>query len=261
MIFSYLMKETFTCQFRKASPYNSMASLHRHDMCELYFLSSGERRYFILDTVLTVHAKSFVFIKDALFHKTSYSGSAQHTRYVANIPPFWLKDAETVRPPFFAVDEGPFLEVLFSQLQMEADNTDEVSLLRARGLAAQIVSQAYRAWKERQQPHDPFIDEVTSYVKANIAGELSLDAVSSHMGYSRNYFSRLFHEKTGMKLSDFIRSSRISIACEALEKGEKVASAASLAGFSDAGYFKDVFRFVMKISPSAYRKNAERLRK
>ena len=61
-----------------------------------------------------------------------------------------------------------------------------------------------------------------------------------------------------MKLSDFIRSSRISMACKALERGEKVSSAASLAGFSDAGYFKDVFRSVMKISPSAYRKNAER---
>ena len=228
------MKETYTCQFRKASPYNAMDGLHRHNQCELYFLSSGERRYFILDTVLTIHAKGFVFIRDGLFHKTSYSGSSQHTRYVANIPSSWLNGAEDVLPPFFAVDDVPSLEVPFSQLQMEADNTDEVSLLRARGLAAQIVSQAYRAWKERQQPHDPFIDEVTSYVKANIAGELSLDAVSSHMGYSRNYFSRLFHEKTGMKLSDFIRSSRISIACEALEKGEKVAS---------------------------YRKNAERLRK
>ena len=252
------MEEIFTCQFRKASPYNSMASLHRHDMCELYFLSSGERRYFILDTVLTVHAKGFVFIKAGLFHKTSFSGSSQHTRYVANIPSSWLSGAEDVLPPFFAVDDVPFLEVLFSQLQMEADNTDEVASLRARGLAAQIVSQAYREWKERQQPHDPFIDEVTTYVKTNIAGDLTLDSLASHMGYSRNYFSSLFHEKTGMKLSDFIRSSRISMACKALERGEKVSSAASLAGFSDAGYFKDVFRSVMKISPSAYRKNAER---
>ena len=237
------MEEIFTCQFRKASPYNSMASLHRHDMCELYFLSSGERRYFILDTVLTVHAKGFVFIKAGLFHKTSFSGSSQHTRYVANIPSSWLSVAEDVLPLFFAVDDVPFLEVLFSQLQMEADNIDEVASLRARGLAAQIVSQAYREWKERQQPHDPFIDE---------------DSLASHMGYSRNYFSSLFHEKTGMKLSDFIRSSRISMACKALERGEKVSSAASLAGFSDAGYFKDVFRSVMKISPSAYRKNAVR---
>ena len=157
-----------------------------------------------------------------------------------------------------AVDDVPFLEVLFSQLQMEADNIDEVASLRARGLAAQIVSQAYREWKERQQPHDPFIDEVTTYVKTNIAGDLTLDSLASHMGYSRNYFSSLFHEKTGMKLSDFIRSSRISMACKALERGEKVSSAASLAGFSDAGYFKDVFRSVMKISPSAYRKNAVR---
>ena len=141
MIFSYLMKETFTCQFRKASPYNAMDGLHRHNQCELYFLSSGERRYFILDTVLTIHAKGFVFIRDGLFHKTSYSGSSQHTRYVANIPSSWLNGAEDVLPPFFAVDDVPSLEVLFSQLQMEADNTDEVSLLRARGLAAQIVSQ------------------------------------------------------------------------------------------------------------------------
>ena len=81
------------------------------------------------------------------------------------------------------------------------------------------------------------------------------------MSLSPNYFSALFHRKSGMRLGDFIRAMRISVAVDALDAGRSVGDAALLAGFPDPGYFKDVFRKEMKISPSAYRKSRSAVRR
>ena len=64
-----------------------------------------------------------------------------------------------------------------------------------------------------------------------------------------------------MRLGDFIRAMRISVAVDALDAGRSVGDAAFLAGFPDPGYFKDVFRKEMKISPSVYRKSRATVRR
>lgn len=250
------MDDSFTCSFRKREAYDRMIDLHSHDgLCELYFLSSGERRYFIQDTVMSVHAKGFVFIKPSLMHKTSYLGSGSHTRYYANVPSAWLDDLLPFLPPFFVVERQEELEVLFSQLLKEYSEPDDLSPIRIRSLCTEILVRAYRAYSQSLKSGDEFISRVASFIRTNIRGDVSLEAVSGHMGFSPCYFSSLFHRKAGLRLSDFIRSTRVAVAAQALECGMSVREASELAGFSEPGYFKDVFRSVMKISPSAYKKS------
>ena len=244
----------FECTFRKVGAFYAMPDLHSHDFFELYYLASGERRYFIQDTVFTVHSKGFVFIKPGLLHKTSFSGHGVHTRYFASIPRSWLLDIESVLPPFFLCEDLPDLEYLFSLLQKESADGDDLAIFRCRAIASEIITVSFREYVKRNDESDDFVKNVAAFVNSNISGDLSLDSISRHMNLSPTYFSSLFHRKTGMKLSDFIRSSRVAVAAEVLEKGGLVKDASTLAGFSDPSYFKDVFRSVMKISPSSYKK-------
>lgn len=252
----------FTCSFRKRDAYDRMIELHSHEgLCELYFLSSGERRYFIQDTVVPVHAKGFVFIKAGLLHKTSYLGGGQHSRYYANVPSRWFEDMLDSLPPFFVVEKVEDLEMLFSHLLREAEGDDVFSLARCRSLCVEILVRAYREYMSKTRMGDEFLEEVTRYVKAHLAQRICLEDVARHMSLSPNYFSALFHRKSGMRLGDFIRAMRISVAADALDAGRSVGEAALLAGFPDPGYFKDVFRKEMKISPSAYRKGRSAVRR
>ena len=208
----------FTCA------YDRMIELHSHEgLCELYFLSSGERRYFIQDTVVPVHAKGFVFIKAGLLHKTSYLGGGQHSRYYANVPSLWFEDMMDSLPSFFVVEKVEDLEMLFSQLLREAEGDDLFSLARCRSLCVEILVRAYREYMSKTRKGDEFLEE--------------------------------------MRLGDFIRAMRISVAVDALDAGRSVGDAALLAGFPDPGYFKDVFRKEMKISPSVYRKSRATVRR
>lgn len=249
------MESGFTCSFRKREAYDQMPQLHSHDgLCELYFLSSGERRYFILDSVMTVHAKGFVFIKAGVLHRTGYLGGGQHSRYYANVPSSWIEDLLPYLPKYYVCQKEEGLELLFSQLLQEAEGNGPFSAARCRSLVYEIVIRSWRSYQSSLVQDDGFLDAVTSFVRDNIALDLSLDAAAAFMGYSPSYFSTLFHRRSGMRYADFVRSSRITLACEALRGGSSVAQASALAGFHDPGYFKDVFRAVMKISPSAYRK-------
>lgn len=249
------MMEDFSCTFRKRNAFNQMPDLHSHAFYEMYYLVSGERRYFIQDTVFTVHAKGFVFIKPGLLHKTSFSGESMHTRYFASIPQEWFESVASILPPFFLSKNLPDLEYSFSLLQREAENADEMSGLMCQAIAMEILSHAFRSYKLKEEEKDDVVKKATAFIKKNIEGGLSLESIASEVGMSSTYFSSLFHKKTGMKLSDFIRSARISIAADVLRKGGRVSEASDRAGFSDPAYFKDVFRSVMKISPSSYRRN------
>ena len=248
------VEEEFSCKFRKKDTFYSMPELHSHDFYEMYYLVSGERRYFIQDTVFPVHAKGFVFIKPSLMHKTSFSNDGVHTRYFASIPRHWLEDIDSALPPFFLCEDMPSLEYMFSQLQREGEGLDDLSHIICRAISVQIITTAFRAYRERQDGTDPFVNEVASYIKKNIRSDLSLESIAEHMHLSATYFSSLFHKKTGMRLSDFIRSSRIAVAADILKKGGSVSYASLMAGYSDPTYFKDVFRSQMKISPSGYKK-------
>ena len=249
------MDKVLTCSFRKAGSYYSMPDLHSHSReCELYFLSTGERRYFIQDRVLTVRAKGFVYIKAGLLHRTSSLGGGSHTRYYANVSLDWISELAGILPPFFVVQNLDEAELMFAHLLAEADNIDELSETRCRALVSEILVCAYRAYRNAETKSDDFLDIITAYIRSNLKGDLSLGRLAGEMQLSPTYFSALFHRRSGMRVSDFIRLTRLNAACDCLRAGAGVREAAEAAGFSDPGYFKDVFRKVMKISPSAWKK-------
>ena len=248
------MNEFFTCTFRKGDAFDAMPELHSHSSYELYYLVSGERRYFIQDTVFTVHAKGFVFIKPGLYHKTSFSGHGIHMRYFALVPESWFSKWDEALPPFFLSENMAELEYAFSRLQKESEEDGKLNSMMCRAISMEILAQAFRAYQRGQGGTDELIRAVSTYVRENIRSSLSLYDIAKHIGLSAPYLSSLFHQKSGMRLSDFIRSTRISVAADILRSGGRVADASDEAGFSDPSYFKDVFRAVMKISPSAYRK-------
>ena len=235
------MDTGFSCNYRKRASYDQMPGLHSHaGVCEFYFLSSGERRYFIQDSVVQVYAKSFVFIKPGLLHKTSYLGGGGHSRYHATVPAGWLDGIIDSLPPFFVCHHQEVLEALFADLLLESRGTDCFSMAFCQALSVEILVKAYRSYQDSMSPRDDFLDRVSAYVRRNLTGEVGLDAVSCQMNLSASYFSTLFHRRSGMRYSDFVRSMRISVAVDALERGCSVRQASALAGFSDPGYFKDV---------------------
>ncbi len=96
---------------------------------------------------------------------------------------------------------------------------------------------------------------VTDYIKNNLtADDLSQGAMASMAGISRDYFSRIFKNVTGMNYSKWLNTIRLEKATELLaEGGRTLTEIAMLSGFQSIPSFNMVFREEKGMAPGEYR--------
>ncbi|MBR3340782.1 MAG: helix-turn-helix domain-containing protein [Clostridiales bacterium] len=96
---------------------------------------------------------------------------------------------------------------------------------------------------------------VTDYIKNNLtADDLSQGAMAEMAGISREYFSRIFKNVTGMNYSKWLNTIRLEKATELLaEDGRTLTEIAMLSGFQSIPSFNRVFREEKGLAPGEYR--------
>ena len=96
---------------------------------------------------------------------------------------------------------------------------------------------------------------VTDHIRHNLtADDLSQSTMSKMAGISRDYFSRVFRDVTGMNYSKWLNMIRLEKATELLaDKERTLTEIAMLSGFQSISSFNRVFREEKGVSPSEYR--------
>lgn len=85
--------------------------------------------------------------------------------------------------------------------------------------------------------------------------DLSLDYLCALHHYNTKYISRRFTEIMGVSFSDYTTSCRIRHACALLNESDmSIRDITISVGYRDALYFSKVFKKIMKVSPSEYRR-------
>ena len=109
---------------------------------------------------------------------------------------------------------------------------------------------------------DPYEDDVmrrmmlvTDYIKNNLtADDLSQGAMAQMAGISREYFSRIFKNVTGMNYSKWLNMIRLEKASELLShKNMSLTEVAMLSGFQSIPSFNRVFHEDKGMSPGEFR--------
>ena len=96
---------------------------------------------------------------------------------------------------------------------------------------------------------------VTDYIKNNLtADDLSQGAMAEKAGISKDYFSRIFKNVTGMNYSKWLNMIRIEKSVELLSQKEMtLTEVAMLSGFQSIPSFNRVFREDKGLAPGEYR--------
>lgn len=96
---------------------------------------------------------------------------------------------------------------------------------------------------------------VTDYIKNNLtADDLSQGAMAEMAGISKDYFSRIFKNITGMNYNKWLNTIRLEKATELLsEEGHTLTEIAMLSGFQSIPSFNRVFRDEKGMAPGEYR--------
>lgn len=93
------------------------------------------------------------------------------------------------------------------------------------------------------------------YVDANWQGNIRLTDAARNIGVSASRLSALFHEKTGLRFSDWLNMCRIEKAmAQLVETDRSVAEISSNVGFQCVRTFERSFRKFCGVSASEYRR-------
>jgi AraC-like DNA-binding protein len=85
--------------------------------------------------------------------------------------------------------------------------------------------------------------------------EVTVEAVTKELGYTRQYISGRFHRLTGRLLSQFLKEKRLEKAARLLKGGGtvRVSQVARRCGFDSENYFRQQFRLRYGMSPRQFR--------
>ena len=109
---------------------------------------------------------------------------------------------------------------------------------------------------------DERLQMMLNYVNTHYQNQVSLDDLAQSMYLSKSSLSRFFRKETGLYFSEYITDVRLHYALnDLIYTDESITRIAVNNGFSNPSVFSRSFQEKYRISPSAYRKQTEKLKK
>lgn len=121
---------------------------------------------------------------------------------------------------------------------------------------ASLLFQMYAELFEEKEPRNYYVRQVKDHIRTLYMQPLRVETIAEQMNLDRRYLSRLFKQKTGQTIQDYLISVRMEEAKRLLENGSSVEQAALLCGYEDPFNFSKMFKRRFGVSP-LYWKNGK----
>ncbi len=106
--------------------------------------------------------------------------------------------------------------------------------------------------------YDPLFKNICAYIDEFIYNDISVSQIAEEMGYSEKYIGRLFKEKAGMTIHEYINKKRIEKAEMLLDNTKlSITEISERSGFNNLTYFNRIFKRKIGLTPREFRKRAE----
>ena len=255
----------------KAVRGKDMLEMHSHSYHELYFLLSGERRYFIGHEIYDVEPGNVVMIPSDTLHRTTSPAKRGYDRYVLY---FNEKDIEGFITEIGKDEFDKFMEKgclnlpkeyseiirhYFESIEDEQDKCNLLSRSMMRNILENIILLSMRHGEKKRRGHsegEDKIEEIAKYISVNYKKEITLTDAATMAYMEETYFSKKFKNLTGFGFKEYLIYTRIKAAQKMLtESDASITEISESCGFTSSNYFGDVFKHYVGMSPSKYRKS------
>jgi len=131
------------------------------------------------------------------------------------------------------------------------------SLIRSRIIEIIIILFRQKRVKNRNKNGMWNIGDVTYYIDTHYTENFTLHEMAHRCGLNPSYFSRLFKEKTGVSLFEYLNRIRIQKSCTLLNRSHmSILNVAYAVGYNNISFFNRYFRKIMNMSPREYKKQS-----
>jgi len=98
----------------------------------------------------------------------------------------------------------------------------------------------------------PAVRAAREYIETHFAEDVTIPKLATLVSLSPFYFARAFEKEIGLPPHAYLESIRIRKACELLDQGHTVVSAALSAGYVDQSHLTHRFKRILGITPGQY---------
>lgn len=253
---------------------------HDHDFFELVFILRGSGVHKTLSRKTPIRRGSVFLLNRGEPHSFETTGLLENLTFllspallareplretVARHPLFHLPDFVAGRsggfqaislglPTFAAIH--PLLESILSEYAARRLSYERVI---AGDLAKLLILLARSGGRETGIAPDSHAERVIEYVRGHFSEAITLESLAEGLGLSAPYLSRLFPEKTGFRIMEYVKDVRIQKATELLTHSDHpVIQIAQETGFGGLSAFYEAFKRATGVSPMVVRKRGAR---
>lgn len=260
--------------------------LHKHDFIEITYVISGNGMHIVGDSKYEASKGDLFVINYDVPHGFFSSGTEAQDTIVYNCAfmPEFLDSSLFSSIHFQDIASSFLFKSLFPDdykpnpdLRLQGTDFNEIGDLFSkmyaeyklmkkgycdiiRAYLIELVVKIFRYMEQAQTKvyslqHKNLVDKALDYLKQNFNSDIKLDDLAIKSFVSKNYFSRLFKEVTGINFSDYIQKLRIDEACSLLKNSDfKISDIANQVGIKDMKSFYEVFKKITGETPGDYRK-------
>ena len=261
-----ILTEPFFFHYNRGRSAN-MPAPHIHESYEIYYLISGQRRYFIENEIYDIYPGDIILIPGMKPHKVwntpTVSVKEHHERFLLcpkkeEIPDIFLPCFDT---HFYHLTDEANAIILecFQSLRANSSIHDAYTSYYNHANLTKILCTLARlpiAAKHTKQfsKNDQIIQDATLYIQNNCSQQLKLADMADKYFLSKEYFSTIFKETTGFGFNEYLNQMRISKAIELLNTTSlSIIEISAACGFNDSNYFSTVFKKLMGGPPNKFR--------
>lgn len=95
---------------------------------------------------------------------------------------------------------------------------------------------------------------VSDYIAVNYMRDIKIEEIARAVGLNRRYMTKIFRNKTGMTVKEFLVKTRMEKAAKYINAGKSVSETAVLSGYADVFNFSKNFKKYYGVSPKFYNK-------
>lgn len=264
----------------RKTEYN-MYNYHLHQEFEIYYLLSGERKYFINDNIYKVQAGNLVLIDANEIHKTGSIGNCHHERVVIYFNDSFLNDLYPhisnldllscfkseyrVLPLSFKYknDIEIILDKMLTIHPLETNSEDlrkkfylQILLSELLILVNKFIDELKAEEYHYSKLMHPKISQIIKYINDNYYKPITLADTAEDFYMSPSYLSKLFKNTTNFTFTQYLNSVRVKNAKKLLQNTNyRIIDIAQNTGFTNNTHFTRVFKEIIGVSPTNYRKS------
>lgn len=233
---------------------------HKHLFASFSFVSSGKYRESIGQKTYSRQAATVIFHPPHESHAVEFEGGVR----ILSVA-FSFEKLAAIREQSIVLDNSSSCRTevsawLGKRLIYELGQTDSASGLSIEGLILEMLAEASRNKIGNSEKNIPnWLKEAKDFLHDNFVQTIALETVAQIAGVHPAHLSRVFREKFGCTIGEYVRRLRLEFASQQLLQSEKTLSEIAFAsGFADQSHFNKNFKSRFNLTPYEYRKNHQR---